>query len=78
MTKYFTPNEQLIKYLYQEMSDEESEGFEQLLQIDDRLMQDYLDAIDMLGRLNDEMMEPSEKTVVAIKRKAKSSGLEKV
>ncbi|WP_137401756.1 hypothetical protein [Echinicola rosea] len=78
MTKYFTPNEQLIRYVYQEMSELESIAFEQLLQQNECLMQEYLDTLDMLGRLNEMVMEPSEKTVKAIKKKARSSGLERV
>ncbi|AGA77137.1 hypothetical protein [Echinicola vietnamensis] len=78
MTKYFTPSEQLIQYVYQEMSDEESIAFEQILQKDKCLMQEYLDTLDMLGRLNDMVLEPSEKTIKAILKKSKSSGLEKV
>ncbi|QDH78620.1 hypothetical protein FKX85_06065 [Echinicola soli] len=78
MTKYFTPSEQLIQYVYQEMSEMESIAFEQILQKDECLLQEYLDTLDMLGRLNEVVMEPSEKTVESILKKARSSGLEKV
>ncbi|GAB3656079.1 hypothetical protein GCM10028791_27640 [Echinicola sediminis] len=78
MTKYFTLNEQLIRYIYQDMSEAESEDFERVLHRDGDLMQDYLDFLSTIDQLKDAVLEPSEKVVKAIKSKAKFSGLEKV
>jgi|GEM_PF-904556 len=78
MTKYFTLSDQLIRYVYQEMSEAESEDFEKVLGREEDLMQDYLGFLSTIDQLNEVVLEPSEKVVKAIKSKAKSSGLEKV
>ncbi|WP_215226577.1 hypothetical protein [Echinicola shivajiensis] len=78
MTIYFTPNDHLIRYVYQEMSEEESIEFEQLLREDDGLMQDYLGFLSTIDQINGLMLEPSDKVVATIKEKAKTSGLQKV
>ncbi|MBD8488674.1 hypothetical protein IFO69_07960 [Echinicola sp. CAU 1574] len=78
MTKYFTLSDQLIRYVYQEMSEAENIDFEQKLRENEALMQDYLDILGTVDKLNGVMLEPSDVVVKAIKRKAKSSGLEKV
>lgn len=78
MTEYFTLSEQLIRYVYQEMSEAESIHFEQHLRDNEDLMQEYLDHLHTLDRLSEVKLEPSETIVKAIKKKAKSSGLERV
>lgn len=77
MTKSFTPND-LLRYIYQEMSEGENELVVQALNSDDHLMQDYLDMLSTLDQLNQLILTPSEKVVKSILRKANSTGLEKV
>jgi hypothetical protein len=77
MTKSFTPND-LLRYIYQEMSEGDNELVVQALRSDDHLMQDYLDMLSTLDQLNQLMLTPSEKVVKSILRKANSTGLEKV
>jgi hypothetical protein len=77
MTKSFTPND-LLRYIYQEMSEGENELFVQALRGNDTLMQDYLEMLSTIGQLDQLILEPSEKVVRAILKKAKSTGLEKV
>lgn len=77
MTKSFTPND-LVRYIYQEMSEGENELFVQALRGNDTLMQDYLEMLSTIGQLDQLILEPSDKVVKAILRRAKSTGLEKV
>jgi hypothetical protein len=77
MTKSFTPND-LLRYIYQEMSEGENELFVQALRGNDTLMQDYLEMLSTIGQLDQLILEPSDKVVKAILRRAKSTGLEKV
>lgn len=77
MTKSFTPND-LLRYIYQEMSEGENELFVQALRGNDTLMQDYLEMLSTIGQLDQLILEPSEKVVKAILRRTKSTGLEKV
>ncbi len=77
MTKSFTPND-LLRYIYQEMSEGDNELVVQALRSDDHLMQDYLDMLSTLDQLNQLMLTPSEKVVKSILQKANSTGLEKV
>lgn len=77
MTKSFTPND-LLRYIYQEMSEGENELVVQALRSEDHLMQDYLDMLSTLDQLNQLILTPSEKVVKSILRKANSTGLEKV
>lgn len=77
MTKSFTQND-LLRYIYQEMSEGENELAVQALRSDDHLMQDYLDMLSTLDQLNQLILTPSEKVVKSILRKANSTGLEKV
>ncbi|MCC5938459.1 MAG: hypothetical protein JJU34_14365 [Lunatimonas sp.] len=78
MTKSFTQND-LIRYIYQEMSASESVEFVQALQLDPVLMQEYLDLLGSLEHLDHLFREPSERIVGQIKGMARSSkGLEKV
>ena len=77
MTKYFTQSD-LIRYIYQEMDESEVEGLVQALHEDDALMEEYIDMLSTIEQLNHLILEPSDNVVKAIKRKTKSSGLEKV
>ena len=77
MTKYFTQSD-LVRYIYQEMNELEIERLVQALHEDDGLMQEYIDMLNTVGQLNQLILEPSEKVIRSIKKKAKSSGLEKV
>lgn len=77
MTKYFTQSD-LIRYIYQEMDESEVEGLVQALHEDDALMEEYIDMLSTIEQLNQLVLEPSEHVIKSIKRKAKSSGLEKV
>lgn len=77
MTKSFTPND-LLRYIYQEMSEGENELVVQALHYDDVLMQEYLDLLSTLDQLNQLVLTPSEKVVKGILWSAKSTGLEKV
>jgi hypothetical protein len=77
MIKSFTPND-LIRYIYQEMSEGENELFVQALHKDVTLMQEYIDMLSTIEQLDQLILEPSEKVVKAILKKAKSTGLEKV
>lgn len=77
MTKPFTPND-LLRYIYQEMSEGEHEKLVQALREDGSLMQDYLEMLSTIDQLDKLMLEPSEKVVKGILKKAKSTGLEKI
>lgn len=77
MTKYFTQSD-LVRYIYQEMNEFEMEELLRALHEDDGLMQEYIDMLSTVEQLNQLILEPSEKVVRSIKKKAKTSGLEKV
>lgn len=77
MIKSFTPND-LIRYIYQEMSEVEQELLMQALQSDDSLMQEYVEMLSTIEQLDQVRLLPSEKIVKAIKKMAHSTGLEKV
>jgi hypothetical protein len=77
MTKPFTPND-LIRYIYQEMSEGENEKLVQALREDDSLMQEYLKLLSMIDQLDEFILHPSEKVVNGILKKANSTGLEKI
>jgi hypothetical protein len=77
MTKLFTPND-LIRYIYQEMSEVEKDLLVQALQCDDTLMQEYVEMLSTLDQLEQIQISPSEKVVKAIKKSAQSTGLQKV
>lgn len=77
MTEYFTPSD-LIKYIYQEMNEVEKERMVQALHRDESLMQEYLDMLSTLEQLDHLILQPSDNVVRAIKKRSKSSGLEKV
>lgn len=77
MTEYFTPSD-LIRYVYQEMNEVEKERIVQALHKDESLMQEYLDMLSTLEQLDHLILQPSDNVVMAIKKRSKSSGLEKV
>ena len=77
MTKPFTPND-LIRYIYQEMSEGENEMLVQALREDSTLMQDYVEMLSTIGHLDQLILNPSEKVVKGILKNAQSTGLEKV
>jgi hypothetical protein len=77
MTKPFTPND-LLRYIYQEMSEGENEKLVQALRKDGSLMQEYVEMLSTIEQLDDLILEPSEKVVKGILRKADSTGLEKI
>jgi len=75
MIKSFTPND-LVSYIYQELSDDESYLITQALHSDDDLMQEYIDMKNAFERLDQVFIQPSDKVVKAIKKKARINGLE--
>jgi len=77
MTECFTQSD-LIRYIYQEMDEDEMEKLVQALHNDESLMQDYLDMLSTMDHLDSLILEPSEKIVRIIKRRSNSSGVEKV
>jgi len=77
MTKAFTPND-LIRYIYQEMNEGENERLVQALREEGTLMQEYLEMLSTIDQLDQLILEPSEKVVKCILRKAKSTGLSKI
>ncbi|WP_143959314.1 anti-sigma factor [Litoribacter populi] len=68
MTKSFTPND-LVSYIYQELSETESDQLTQALHADEALMEQYIELRSAIDQLDQVFMEPSEKVVDAIKLK---------
>ncbi|SFB51413.1 hypothetical protein [Algoriphagus aquimarinus] len=77
MIKPFTPND-LVRYIYQEMSEVEQELLVQALHSDDSLMQEYIEMLSTIEQMDQIQLQPSEKVVQAIKSRAQSTGLERV
>lgn len=77
MTKQFTQND-LIRYVYQEMTEVEQELLVQALHSEESLMQEYIQLLSTMEQLNQVRLQPSEKVVKAIKAMAHSTGLQKV
>jgi len=77
MIKSFTPND-LVRYIYQEMSEVEQELLMQALHSDDALMQEYIQLLSTIEFLEQVQLQTSEKVVKAIKKMAHSTGLQKV
>ncbi|MGY6522157.1 MAG: hypothetical protein ACXIUD_10530 [Mongoliitalea sp.] len=77
MIKPFTPND-LVRYIYQEMSEGETELLVQALHRDEVLMEAYMELLSTMQHLDQAMITPSDVVVKSILRKAKSTGLEKV
>ncbi|EPR65207.1 hypothetical protein [Cyclobacterium qasimii] len=68
MTKSFTTND-LIRYIYQEMEEEENDQLVQLLQDDQQLMQEYIDLLSTIEKLDIVLIEPSDSIINAIKKR---------
>lgn len=77
MIKPFTPND-LIRYIYQEMTEVEQDLLVQALHSDESLMQEYVEMLSTLDQLEQIQLSPSEKVVKAIKLRAQSTGLQRV
>ncbi|RAI84779.1 hypothetical protein [Algoriphagus yeomjeoni] len=77
MIKPFTPND-LVRYIYQEMSEVEQELLVQALHSDESLMQEYVEMLSTIEQMDQIQLQPSEKVVQAIKSRAQSTGLERV
>ena len=77
MTESFTPND-LIRYIYQEMSEGENEMLVQALHGDSNLMQEYVELLSTIEQLDQLVLQPSEKVVKGILKKAKSTDLVKI
>ncbi|MGY6744980.1 MAG: hypothetical protein ACXIUQ_19775 [Cecembia sp.] len=77
MTKPFTPND-LLRYVYQEMNEGEHEQLVQALRENGTLMQEYLELLSTIDQLDQLILHPSDKVVKGIKKKANSTGLEKI
>jgi len=77
MTKQFTQND-LIRYIYQEMKEGEKEFFVQALHSDSLLMQEYIEMLSTIEQMEQIQLQPSENIVNAIKEMAQSTGLQKV
>ncbi|MDR7128769.1 hypothetical protein J2X69_001101 [Algoriphagus sp. 4150] len=77
MIKPFTQND-LIRYIYREMSEVEQELLVQALHSDDSLMQEYVEMLSTVEQMDQIQLQPSEKVVQAIKLRAQSTGLERV
>ena len=77
MIKPFTPND-LIRYIYQEMTEAKQELLVQALHSEKSLMEEYLQMLSTIEQLEQVCLQPSEKVVKAIKAMAHSTGLQKV
>lgn len=77
MTKQFTPND-LVSYIYQEMTEVEQELLVQALHSEESLMQEYVEMLSTIEQLDQVRLQPSERIVKAIKAMAHSTGLQKV
>lgn len=77
MTGCFTQSD-LIRYIYQEMDENEIEDLVQALHSNESLMQDYLDMLSTMEHLDYLLLEPSDNVVKRIKKRSKPSGVQKV
>lgn len=77
MTKPFTQTD-LVRYIYQEMSEVEQKLLVQALHSEESLMQEYVEMLSTIEQLDQVRLQPSEKVVKAIKAMAHSTGLQKV
>ena len=77
MTECFTPND-LVRYLYREMDEEESERLVQALHGDEALIEEYLDMLNIMEKLDVLIVQPSEGVTRSIKKRSKYPGVEKV
>jgi DNA polymerase III delta prime subunit len=60
------------------MEEVENDQLMQILQNDQQLMQEYINLLSTIGKLDLLLTEPSDSIVYAIKKKARPKGLEKV
>lgn len=77
MIKPFTPND-LLRYIYQEMSEGEQELLMQALHSDESLMQEYIEMLSTIEQMDQIQLLPSENVVQAIKSRPHPTGLERV
>lgn len=77
MIKPFTPND-LLRYIYQEMTEVEQDLLVQALHSDNSLMQEYVELLSTIEQMDQVQLQPSEKVVQAIKSSAQSTGLARV
>lgn len=77
MTKTFTLDD-LIRYVYEETNEIESQQIADALAKDSQLLNQYLDLVHMVKQLDEGQLEPSEKTVNAILKNAKSIDLHSI
>lgn len=77
MTKQFTQND-LIRYIYQEMKEVEKELLVQALHSDDSLMKEYIELLSTIEQMDQIQLQPSASVVNAIKNMAHSTGLQRV
>ncbi|MDG1275868.1 MAG: hypothetical protein P8O16_01220 [Algoriphagus sp.] len=77
MTKQFTQND-LIRYIYQEMKEVEQELLVQALHSDDSLMEEYIELLSTIEQVDQIQLQPSASVVNAIKDMAHSTGLQRV
>jgi ABC-type dipeptide/oligopeptide/nickel transport system permease component len=76
MIKPFTPND-LIRYIYQEMSEGEQELLVQAWHSDQALMQEYIEMLSTIEQMDQIQLQPSENVVQAIKSRPHPTGLER-
>ena len=71
MIKIFTEND-ILKYVYKEVTLEEKQEFEQSLLFDNELMEAYQEMKSVLGDLNQVLLKPSKKLTDSILEFSKS------
>lgn len=74
MIKTFTQDD-VIRYIYKETSEQENEAIAQALLTDEMLMDDYKQLSASVETLNSAMLEPSEKAINNILNYSKSIAL---
>ena len=74
MTKTFT-HDDVIRYLYNETSDEEKKELEQALICDNQLLDKYKELSGVVRKIEEATVDPSEKTIESILNYSKSRNL---
>ncbi len=74
MTQIYTQND-LIRYVFKETTKEEDSGIENKLLVNNDLIDFYIDASDVIRKLKELDLEPSEKAVKAILDYSRSVGV---
>ncbi len=77
MTKTFTQDD-VIRYIYNETTAEETEAIAQALITDEMLMDEYKQLSASIDSLNSAMLEPSEKVITNILNYSKSVDLHSI